>query len=275
MVLSRPRGPVEWLAVALAALPVAGKLSGGSEPGIALLTASALGGGLAFGILSLRGRLAVLTRGVLALAVCLAALATWAALRGIGWGGIEASWTRMMVETYRALPALARDPATQDRIRQAIAPALELAPQVARVMPALIGLVALVGFALAAIWQHRIARTPAGRAPAPFRELRFNDHLIWGAIFSLALMLAPLPPDGRTLAANLLVFWAGLYAVRGLAVLAAVLARASGVFKLVLAILAVVVNPVAFGVCLALGLADTWLDLRGRLPPSASEGVSQ
>jgi hypothetical protein len=87
-------------------------------------------------------------------------------------------------------------------------------------------------------------------------------------------MLAPLPPDGRTLAANLLVFWAGLYAVRGLAVVAAVLARAPAGVKAVLALLAVAVNPIAFGVCLALGLADTWLDIRRRLPPSAPEGAS-
>jgi hypothetical protein len=274
MLFSRPRRPVEWLALGLAALPVAARLSSGSELGVAVLTASALGGGLAFGLLSLRGRLAVMSRGVLALGVCLAALAVWGSLRGIGWGRLEESWTRMMVETYRALPSLAGDPATQDRIRQAIAPAMELAPQIARVMPALIGLVALVGFALAAIWQHRIAATPAGRPPARFRDLRFNDHLIWGAIFSLALMLAPLPPDGRTLAANLLVFWAGLYAVRGLAVVAAVLARAPAGVKAVLALLAVEVNPIAFGVCLALGLADTWLDIRRRLPPSAPEGAS-
>ena len=30
---------------------------------------------------------------------------------------------------------------------------------------------------------------PSGR----FREFRFNDHLVWGAIFTLGMVLVPLP----------------------------------------------------------------------------------
>ncbi len=271
--LSRPRSAGEILAGLASALLLAGTgfLAGSADLGQGLVLAGAAGSALSFGVLSTTPRWSVLTRGVLAVLVTVFALALWSAFRGIAWAHLEAAFAAALTREWETVRALSADPELQARFREML---VERAPFFARVLPGFLALVGLAGMGLAALWHHRIARHPAGRPPGRFRDLRFNDHLIWGAIFTLALTLAPLPPDGRTLAANLLLFWAGLYAARGLAVLAAVLASAPGLFKLLVVILAVVVGPIALGACLAIGLADTWLDIRRRLVPPAAEGVS-
>lgn len=274
VLLSGPRSVLEIIALLAAGLGSVGLFTPEVEIGWALMKAFALGIAVAFGLLSLRGRLSVLARSALSLTVTILTLAGWCLYRGIGWSQIQGSFTTVMREAYRRLPELASDPATQQQIRDLIAPALESVGTIARVIPGTVTLVAFMGLALAARWEHRIARAPRGLAPVPFRAFRFNDHLIWGAIFTLTLMLLPLPPSGRTVAANLLVVWAGLYGARGLAVVSALLAAAPVLFKVLAVVLAVVVNPLALGGCLAIGLADTWLDIRGRLLPRAPEGVS-
>lgn len=257
-----------------AGLGCVGLFSPEIEIGWALIKAGALGVAVAFGLLSLRGRVSVFVRSALSLTVTVLALAGWCLFRGIGWGQIQNSFAGMMREAYRRLPELSSDPSTQQQIRELVGPALDSVGTIARLIPGFVALVGFLGLALAANWQHRIARVPKGQAPMPFRAFRFNDHLIWGAIFTLALMLLPLPSDGRAAAANLLVIWAGLYAARGLAVVSALLATAPALFKILVVVLAVVVNPLALGGCLAIGLADTWLDIRGRMLPRAPEGVS-
>jgi hypothetical protein len=69
--------------------------------------------------------------------------------------------------------------------------------------------------------------------------------------------------------ANLLVVWIGLYAARGAAVMATVLAPVPLPFKALALALAIPLAPVALGAFLALGLADTWLDMRARLAARA------
>ena len=146
-------------------------------------------------------------------------------------------------------------------------------PRLARLMPGLLALQALAGTALASWWHHRVASSPLGPPPAAFREFRFNDHLIWGAIFGLGLLLVPLPTEGRAAAANFLIVWVGLYAARGVAIVATVLGAAPGSLKLLAAGLAILLAPVALGAAVTLGLADTWLDIRGRLRPPVPGGA--
>src|SRR4029079_2122772 len=100
------------------------------------------------------------------------------------------------------------------------------------------------------------ATTPLGRPPASFREFRFNDHLVWGAIFTIGSLLLPLPPLARIFAANLLIVWIGLYTVRGLAIIAAIFAQAPPPLR-------ILAMGLASPICAVLGLADTWLDFRG------------
>ena len=63
--------------------------------------------------------------------------------------------------------------------------------------------------------------------------------------------------------------------LRGLAILCALLAPAPTLLKLLAVGVAFLLIPVALGACLALGLADTWLNIRGRLVPPVPGGVSQ
>ncbi len=271
MLLSRPRRAREILTTGLAALFLAVLLAGSLDLAHALMVAGALGGGLAFGVFSLRTGWGVLARSAAALAVTLVALALWASIRGIGWPQIDSAFQTFLASGYRTFQELTTDPALKERIRETV----ELrVPTIARLFPGFLSLAALAGMALAAAWHHRLAAEPRGSPPARFRDFRFNDHLIWGAIFTLALTLAPLPPDGRTLAANLLVIWAGLYAARGLAVVVAVMARAPLLFRLLVVIPALVAGVLTAAACLAIGLADTWLDFRRRLMPPEPQGVS-
>jgi len=93
--------------------------------------------------------------------------------------------------------------------------ALAAAPALAKLFPGLTALQGLLGVALAWAWYHRVASRPVGAPPRPLREFRFNDHLIWGAIFTLGAMLLPLEEPWNRVIVNLLVVWMGIYAMRG------------------------------------------------------------
>ena len=104
--------------------------------------------------------------------------------------------------------------------------------------------------------------------PGRFRDFQFNDHLIWGAIVTLGLVLAPLAQPWSLLALNLLVVWAGVYAARGMAVAMTILARWSLSLRLALCISGALLLPYAAGALMLVGIADTWLDLRRIHPPT-------
>jgi hypothetical protein len=70
--------------------------------------------------------------------------------------------------------------------------------------------------------------------------------------------------------ANLLLVWAVLYAVRGLAVFAAGTRRVPTVVIATLSLIAMLLLPFVVGGLTLLGLADTWLDFRRRLAASAT-----
>ena len=274
MLLGGVRTPKEWFALAIASGGILLAVSGSAQLGPALLRGSGIAVAIAFGVVSVRARGPALPRAALAVGLATAGLAIWCGWQGITWPEIERTFTAMLVETYRAVPSLTSDPATQRDLQGFIDPMVVAAPDIARVMPGLLAVQALGGTALAGVWHHRIASQPIGLAPAPFRAFRFNDHVIWGAILTLALVLLPLPANGHAAAMNALVVWTGLYAFRGLAVLAALLTRVSLALRVAAVIFAVLLNPIALGVCLSIGLADTWVDIRERLRPSPPEGVS-
>ncbi|HEV8150302.1 MAG TPA: DUF2232 domain-containing protein [Gemmatimonadales bacterium] len=270
---SRPRTLREllWLGAALVGTGVV--LQGSSGLALELIRDSALVLAAVFLLVSMRGG-SVLARGLLAVLLTAVAIGIWEASRGVSWPELQSAFTTLLQDSYRALlaPATAGGKPPNPELKSFLQPFIDAAPDFARALPGLLALEGLAGLALASLWHHRLAARPLGRAPAPFRRFRFNDHLIWGAIFTLALLLAPLPAPWKAVAVNLLVLGVGLYATRGLAVVAAVLAPAPGPPKLLAGILAILLFPVALGLCLALGLADTWLDIRGRLAPPAPGG---
>jgi hypothetical protein len=227
-----------------------------------------------FVLLAARARGALFPRALSAALLTGLAFIVWAWQSGIGWAEVERGFAAMLKSGYAGIVELGgQDPRTHRELDTLVQPLLEAAPRVARVMPGLLALQAMAGAMLAAWWHHLIAAVPIGGAPGRFREFRFNDHLIWGAIFSLGLLLAPLRDEGRAAAANLLIVWAGLYAARGLAIVATVLAPAPGPLKFFAAALAFLLAPVALGASVTLGLADTWLDIRGRLNPPVPGGA--
>jgi len=140
-------------------------------------------------------------------------------------------------------------------------------------LPGLALLQSLAAMALAWALYHRIARQPRSEPLGPLAGFRFNDHLIWGVALSLLVVLMPRLGGARALGGNLLVFFGGLYLVRGVAVLAAV-AAAIGFTGLLASVTAVLITaflmPVVALTALALGLTDTLVDWRLRLARAVS-----
>lgn len=271
---ARPRTLREaaWLTAAIAGIGAA--LSGGTGLGPRLLVVSGVIVSASFVLLSLRGRVELLLRALLAVAGSAVGVGLWAWASGLGWVAVETGLTEMLRASYQAMIELAGTEGTGRRDMEAfVQPFIKAAPEVARMLPGVLALQALLGVTLAWRWHHRISVLPFGAPPGRFTEFRFNDHLVWGAIFTLGMVLVPLPSLVGVFAVNLLIVWVGLYAVRGLAVVAAFMASAPALLKVLAAGFALLLAPLVLGATVALGLADTWLDIRGRLQPPAPEGA--
>jgi hypothetical protein len=136
----------------------------------------------------------------------------------------------------------------------------------AGLLPALLALESLAALALAWGIYQRLSRVKIGPPLNPLTEFRFNDQLVWGVAVGATLCLLPTFADGRNAGFNLLAFFGVLYLLRGLGVLAWI---TKGRY-LILGILSLIPPfGVMLGVlALALGLGDTWLDLRRRAQAS-------
>lgn len=138
------------------------------------------------------------------------------------------------------------------------------------VLPALLALQSLGVLALAWALCQRLGRTAIGPPLAPLREFRFDDQFIWGLILGITLVLIPSLLWLRSAGWMLIVFFAGLYVLRGLAVAAWLLRKRP---RWVVATLTVVsmllLPPYAAAVLLGVGVGDTWADWRRR-PPAPS-----
>ena len=135
-------------------------------------------------------------------------------------------------------------------------------------LPGLVLLQSVAALGLAWALYHRVAREPRSEPIGRLTVFRFNDHLIWGVALSLVVVLLPRLGWARALGGNLLLFFGGLYLVRGVAVLAAVAAATgfTGFLAYVIVLFATVfLLPVVALMALALGLTDTLVDWRVRL----------
>ncbi len=139
-------------------------------------------------------------------------------------------------------------------------------------LPGIVLLQSLAAMALAWALYQRLARRPQTEPLPPLATFRFNDHLIWGVAISLVVLVLPRLGWARLLGGNLLLFFGGLYLVRGVAVLAAV-AIAAGFTGLGAAVLAVIGAALLWWLlapaALLLGLTDTLVDWRLRLARAA------
>ena len=263
MLLARPRAPRELFWLVLAAAGVALSLAGDQTLVPQLFRTGSLVMSAAFALLSLRRTSGLVSRLLVALAISIGGVLVWAQVWGVTWPDIESAFIAALRSDGQSWAS--SRPGDAD-IQLFVQQAQALAPRAARLLPGMLALQAMAGCALAWVWHHRLSSTPLGRAPGKFRDFRFNDHLIWGAIITLGSLLLPLPPLARTIAANLLIVGVGLYTVRGLAVISAIFEQAPSYLRILAMALA---SPI----CAILGVADTWLDFRGRLAPSASGGA--
>ena len=203
-----------------------------------------------------------------AAAAILAALAVGVgcAVLGITWSGLTGAFRDQLQLSLAAVIDESTLPAEQ------AAAAREVVDLIARIFPGLAVLGAMVGGTLAAAVGHRIATRPASPAPGRFRDFRFNDHLIWGALATFGVFLLPLPAPWGEILGNLMVIWTGLYLTRGVAIASDVMAPWPVVPRVALFLSAVLLLRYALGVLLLAGVADTWIDIRRAVRPSPSGG---
>ena len=141
---------------------------------------------------------------------------------------------------------------------------VELAAQMqARLFPAFLAVASVA--ALGVAWWVYGRLTQRGRRLGRLTEFRFPDGLLWLLIAGLALLVLPLEAWGTRLGSNLLFFMGALYALRGLAVLIALVLGLVGPqlpVLIALGVVGVLLYPIVVAGTLLLGVTDTWLDLR-------------
>jgi len=210
-----------------------------------------------------------LARGLGAVGAATATAGTVMLLRQDGWRQLDWTVTRTFRQTAATVAAEVGGPSTGGEVAQVMDRAAALQ---AHLYPSLLALGSLAALALA-WWIYR--RLVEGETPlAPLKEFRFRDELVWLLIAGLALLVFPLGEAALRAGSNVTAFMAALYALRGLAVLVA-LVGVPGPGTIVLAVVvALILYPVVMTATLLVGLSDTWLDLRARAG-SGTEGANR
>jgi hypothetical protein len=139
----------------------------------------------------------------------------------------------------------------------------ELPAVARRLFPSLAALEVLAALALAWALYHRIGRARLGPPLGRLREFRFNDHLVWGVVVGLGLVVVPGMALVRSIGANLLVFFGALYTIRGAGVFLWMVSPGR-LASALLVVIAVLFWNVLGVMALGLGVGDTWLDWRAR-----------
>lgn len=224
-------------------------------------------GGWFLGIVVARPTWTFTPRAVAATSLTLATAAAILVVRG-GWPALD----HTIGEHYREVA---------DGVARSwpmVEPGSERLAVLAGELPAMLfpGLTAIASVAaLAVAWwgSGRLAGAP--RRLGRLTAFRFPDALVWVLIAGLVLVLAPTDATAWRLGWNVVVFMGALYALRGLAVMVALVLGTVGSKVLVLVVLAVVgvlLYPILVAGTLLLGVTDTWLDLRSGRPVVNDEG---
>lgn len=143
-----------------------------------------------------------------------------------------------------------------------------------QVYPALLALASLPALAIGWYLLGRLTGRP--EALAPISGFRFSDQLVWFLAVGLALYALPLGDAAARIGGNAALFMVAMYVVRGTAIAVWIL-KAAGAAPLtwsLLVIAAALLYPVVLGAAFAIGMVDTWLDIRRRLGRRASPPAS-
>jgi hypothetical protein len=270
LLISGPRSPREWLWLLATGswsavwLNQAGDLAGQFARAEAVLITGT------FLALTLWRPSARFSRALAATAIGALALMVWMWHLGLGWTEVQRAleqdlwrYNRDFIMRLGQVAPEMKQPGLLDEMSAMVR-------TIGSLYPALLALASLAGVSLAWAWHRRIAQRPLGPAPAGFAAFEFSDQLVWGWVAGLALCLAPVPDVWRSVGANLLLVWAVLYAVRGLAVFFVGTRRVPAAVIATLTVVAMFLLPFVIGGLTLLGLADTWLDFRRRLAASAT-----
>ena len=130
-------------------------------------------------------------------------------------------------------------------------------------LPALLALESLAALGLGWAVYQRLAPGRIGPPLGPLSEFRFNDQLVWGLAVGATLSLLPAFEQAKNAGYNLLLFFGALYLIRGIGVLVW-MSRGRYIYVFILGL----IPQVFLIVTLALGVGDTWLDIRHRVRPA-------
>lgn len=170
---------------------------------------------------------------------------------------MQESWN---TEEWKAIAA--RAPIFQTTNEWAAELERELPARTTPLLPALLALESLAALGLAWAVYHRLSTVKIGPLLGPLTEFRFNDQLIWALAVGLTLSLLPAFTEGRNAGFNLLLFFGALYMVRGLGILAWI---SKGRYLFIILLSLIPQGVLLLGlISLALGLGDTWIDVRRR-----------
>lgn len=208
----------------------------------------------------------------IAVATGLAGTLWWTWILGVTWERIEFALTRATWATYQTM---ARSMAAFDGPGAAKDAAAGIALMV-RLFPGLTVLAAGTGLLVAWAVYQRVALRPVGGPAAPFINFRGSDHLLWGLVVPLAILISPARDTLDLVAVNALLVFGVIYVIRGAAILTWFMRSKSRLGSLglgLLAIAALFVLPIAGSGLLLLGIVDTWIDIRRRpMPPPSTRG---
>jgi hypothetical protein len=218
-------------------------------------------------------RAGVLERGLVSAAAAYGVFAGVLALRG-GWAELERQVRgRFEVGSASSLEVLGALTAGGGEVDPGLAEAVARTVEVQVVVfPALIGLASLASLAVAWWLYLRVSHGSGGGLP-PVREFRFPDPLIWVLITGVVLLIVGDWSSGwGRLGTNLVVLMGGLYVLRGGGVMLHVAGRVTWPVALLLGVATVLATPLVLAGAMAVGVTDSWFDLRRRADDAGRNG---
>ncbi|MEX2530104.1 MAG: DUF2232 domain-containing protein [Gemmatimonadota bacterium] len=193
---------------------------------------------------------------------------------GGGWNELERLVrARFEMGSASSLEVLGALTAAGEEVDQGLADVVARTVEVQVVVfPALMGLASLASLGVAWWLYVRVSEGPRDGLP-PVGGFRFPDPLIWLLIGGVALLvLGDWSSGWGRVGTNLVVLMGGLYVLRGVGVLLHVAGRVTWPAALLVGVTAVLATPVVLAGAMAVGVTDSWFDLRSRADDVRRDG---